>query len=60
MDASVLDLDLPATVDRICARIKESAAKMGKRGLWSRSRAASTARVRALAVRALGRSACSA
>ena len=32
MDASVLDLDLPATVDRICARIKESAAKMGKRG----------------------------
>jgi NAD+ synthase len=32
MDASVLDLDLPATVDRICARIKESAAKLGKRG----------------------------
>ncbi|HET9932428.1 MAG TPA: NAD(+) synthase [Polyangiaceae bacterium] len=32
MDASVLDLDLPKTVERICERIKESVAGMRKRG----------------------------
>jgi NAD+ synthase len=56
MDASVLDLDLPATVERICGRIKESAAKMGKRGaVVAISGGIDSSACAALSARALGR-----
>jgi NAD+ synthase len=56
MDASVLDLDLPATVDRICERIKESAAKLGKRGaVVAISGGIDSSVCAALSTRALGR-----
>ncbi len=56
VDASVLDLDLPATAERICARIKESAARMGKRGaVVAISGGIDSSVCAALSSRALGR-----
>ncbi|MFZ5893637.1 MAG: NAD(+) synthase [Myxococcota bacterium] len=56
MDAKVLDLDLSATVDRICERIKESVATMRKRGaVVAISGGIDSSVCAALSTRALGR-----
>ena len=56
MDASVLDLDLPTTVERICERIRESVATMRKRGaVVAISGGIDSSVCAALSARALGR-----
>ena len=56
MDASVLDLNLPETVDAICQRITEYAGRMGKRGaVVAISGGIDSTVCATLAVRALGR-----
>lgn len=56
MDASVLDLDLPKTVERICERIRESVATMRKRGaVVAISGGIDSSVCAALSTRALGR-----